>query len=232
MDKKRCVGLLRLSSQEQSKGHGYDRQRDIITHYTNENDYQIEKFFHEEITGTSDLLHRESVVDLLAYCEQEDIHCLIIENAGRFARDKDTAIQGMYALQSKGIESIIFADKGMDLIEQWSKDSLSALIPFLEISFAEKEKKELVEKLARAKKAKRDKGIKVDGRKRYAETGNPKEVELVNRIKQLRRKPKKGKRLSIVKITEQLNAEGYTGRYGGIIHTSTVYNILTQKKVA
>lgn len=217
---KKVLGLLRVSSNDQKNGHGFDRQKNVILNYAKKNRLDVVGVLREDITGTSDVITRESVQRLLEIAKKEGVDTLLVENAGRYARDKDVAIKGMYALESLGIKSIIFCDKGMDFMEEWNSDPLSAVIPFIEIAYAEKEKDDLVEKLSKARAAiKAEKGH-CGGRIPYGfklnKDGNLVENEeenlLIKRAKNLRRKPRKGKRLSYAKVAEKLSDEGFMTR--------------------
>ena len=211
---RRVVGLVRVSGKGQEKGHGYERQEDTIMDYCKKNELVLEKFFKEQITGTSEVIERSSVQGLLDFCSEEEIDTILVENAGRFARDKDEAILGMFALRSQGIKSLVFCDREIDFFNDWKEDPIKAIIPFLELAFAEKDKNDLVEKLRCARDDKRLKNGKCEGRKKYGEVGNPDELALIGRVKVLRRKPRKGKRRSYAEIAVILASEGFLSRKG------------------
>jgi hypothetical protein len=147
----------------------------------------------------------------------------MVENAGRFARNKDHAIRGLYALQDAGIESLIFCDKNMDFIKEWSINELNAIMPFLELVFAANEKRELVQKLKGARERKKaETGSKVEGRKSYAETS----PALVKEAKRLRRvNPLTKKRRSYQVIANELFEMGFTSTKGTALTAMQVQRI-------
>ena len=67
-------------------------------------------------------------------------------------------------------------------------------------------------KLRAARERKRARGERVEGVKPYGHF--PAEQHLIEHIRQLRRKPRKSKRLSIAAVAAQLNAEGHRNRAG------------------
>ena len=205
------------------------RQQRVVESYATSAGYQIQHSVYDAaLTGDSAVCSRQGMQELLAYCDANGVKAILLENAGRFARDKDHAIRGLYALQDAGIESIIFCDKGMDFIKTWYTNELEAIIPFLEISFAQKEKRELVAKLRGARERKRVERGKCEGRKSHTEL-NP---ALVATAKRLHRADRfTGKRPSLRQIAEVLAAKGFVNRNGQPFHPQSLKQILAQKTI-
>lgn len=80
-------------------------------------------------------------------------------------------------------------------------------------------------KLRAARERKRSRGQRVEGAKPYGFF--PAEMPLVNRMKQLRRKPAKGRRTSLAAIAIRLNCEGHRNRAGREWSTQMVFHVLT-----
>jgi len=220
---KTAVAYYRTSSMT-NVGNDKDslkRQQLAVEAYAKDHGYEIKTATYDAgLTGDSIVVQRQGMMALLDYCKQNpDCKTILVENAGRFARDKDHAIRGLYALQDAGIESLIFCDKRMDFIKEWSVNELNAIMPFLELVFAANEKRALVEKLRGARERKRTERGKCEGRKSYAET-NP---ELVKEAKRLRRvNPLTKKRRSFQNIADQLHNNGFRARTGGKITAKQV----------
>ena len=236
---KKAVAYYRTSSMS-NVGEDKDslkRQKFAVESYSQKHGYEIKAAKYDAgVTGDSVVGQRQGIVDLLEYCASDpECKTIIVENAGRFARNKDHAIRGLYALQDAGIESLIFADKDMDFIKEWSVNELNAIMPFLELVFAEKEKVDLTKKLREARERKKAEGRKkVEGRKSYAEK-NP---ELVKAAKKLARcnDPKRRDRqkdtkqkLSLRKIATALYEQGFTNSNGAPLSPSAVREVLAQK---
>ena len=196
-----------------------------VKSYAQQHGYEIKCATYDAgLTGDSAVAQRQGIVALLEYCHQHtDCKTIMVENAGRFARNKDHAIRGLYALQDAGIESLIFCDKNMDFIKEWSINELNAIMPFLELVFAANEKSELVKKLKGARERKKEEtGSKVEGRKSYAETT----PELVREAKRLRRvNPLTKKRRSYQVIANELYAMGFTSTKGTALTAMQVQRI-------
>ncbi len=89
-------------------------------------------------------------------------------------------------------------------------------------AIAEYDKEMTVQKLRAARNRKKALTGKCEGRKSYHES-NP---ELIAEIKQLRRKPRNGKRLSLKKCLESLSASGFTTSTGKQLTLSRLENII------
>jgi len=238
--KKRAVAYFRTSSLTNVKKKGdefkdsLDRQQQAVKQYADSNDYEIlTSAYDAGLTGEASIASRDGIKKLIDYCYTHMIDTILCENAGRFARNKDVAIKGMYYLEEIGIHNIIFCDKSMNFPKVWKESELEAIMPFLEISFAEKEKRETVKKLKEARDRKKEQMIyltlelkgKCEGQKSYAET-NP---ELVREAKRLRRaNPITGKKLSFRKISTKLAESGYFDSWGKQLDHGTGRKICMQ----
>jgi DNA invertase Pin-like site-specific DNA recombinase len=87
------------------------------------------------------------------------------------------------------------------------------------------DKKTTVQKLAAARKRKREATGKCEGRKSYGEE-SAEEREILAMARTLRRKPKNKKQKSYAAVATALNAEGHTNRRGGDWTSQSVRNIL------
>jgi len=89
--------------------------------------------------------------------------------------------------------------------------------------FAELDKSLLVRKLQKARERSREINGKCEGRKSYQEET----PELIQTIKRLRRKPKGStKRMTFVKVAEELNRQGFRTQTGGAFTATNVQMIL------
>ena len=224
---KTAVAYYRTSSMT-NVGNDKDslkRQQLSVESYARQHGYEIKTATYDAgLTGDSAVAQRQGIIELLEYCQQHpDCKTIMVENAGRFARNKDHAIRGLYALQDAGIESLIFCDKNMDFIKEWSINELNAIMPFLELVFAANEKRELVKKLKGARERKKaETGSKVEGRKSYAETS----PALVKEAKRLRRvNPLTKKRRSYQVIANELFEMGFTSTKGTALTAMQVQRI-------
>jgi hypothetical protein len=78
----------------------------------------------------------------------------------------------------------------------------------------------------RAARRKRRKTGRCEGRKPFGT--HPSEARTLARMRELRRKPKLGERLSLAAVTDRLNAEGHSTRSGRPWAPGSVHAILTR----
>jgi hypothetical protein len=95
-----------------------------------------------------------------------------------------------------------------------------------DVEGSEFEKRVIVLKLRAARERKQARGERVEGVKPYGFF--PAEQQLIEHMRQLRRKPRKGKRLSVAAVAAQLNAEGHRNRAGREWSPQMVHHVLSQ----
>jgi DNA invertase Pin-like site-specific DNA recombinase len=166
------------------------------------------------------LLNRPALVEMLVDLEENGhgIKTVIIEKMDRLARDlliQETIISDF---REKGI-SLISAVEGSDLLDV---DPTRQLVRQVLGAISEYEKTMLVQKLRVARKRKKAKTGKCEGRKSYGEAA----PEVVKHIQKLRRKQKGRNRKSFREIAEQLNLEGISTLNGQEWTLQTVRNVL------
>ena len=119
--------------------------------------------------------------------------------------------------------SVVAADSGTDLTAG-DDDPTRVLIRQVLGAVAQFEKSVIVAKLRAARIRKRRAAGKCEGRKAFGE--RPGEPEVIAYIRKLRRKPKRGERLSVAAIAARLNAQGIKTRTGKLWAPGTVFGIL------
>ena len=128
-------------------------------------------------------------------------------------------------LASKGI-TLISATTGQDVTAAMQEDPMMRAMIQIQGVFAELDKNLLVGKLAKARKLKKERTGRCEGRKPFGT--RPGEAEVLKRMKQLYRKPRGGERLGFHPIAMQLNREGLSSRSGKPWSAVTVKRILTR----
>ena len=93
-----AFAYLRVSSQKQTEGHGYDRQLKTITAYAKRNGYDVVGVYRDAHTGTE--ADRPGFQDMVA--SFNGISTVIIESLDRFARDLAVQIALLAALDTRG----------------------------------------------------------------------------------------------------------------------------------
>lgn len=221
MAKGQAVSYVRVSGKGQADGDGPERQRQAIDRYVRTSGLAIaEEYSDLGVSGTTELAARPGLARLLDRLESNGIRLVVIERADRLARD--LMVQEVILGQFTKLGARIVTSDGVDLT---SNDAPTRrLIRQVLGAVAEFEKNVLVQKLRAARERKRSKGVRVEGVKPYGD--RPAEKALIERMRQLRRKPAKGRRMSIAKVAAQLNAEGHRNRSGREWSPQLVHHVL------
>jgi len=175
------------------------------------------------VSGTTELADRPGLAALLDRLESNGVRTVIVERADRLARD--LMVQEVIVGQFSKIGARILTADGVDLTS--SDDPTRRLIRQVLGAVAEFEKNVIVLKLRAARDRKRARGERVEGRKPYPQ--DDRERAVVARMRELRRKPPKGKRLPIAAVATQLNVEGHRNRSGREWSPQMVHHVLAAR---
>lgn len=176
-EKIEALGYLRTSSAA-NVGADKDsekRQRQAIEAYAKREGLEIvETFYDADVSGADPIESRPGFSALLDRIEANGVRIVIVEDASRFARLLVVQEAGILALIERGVR--VLTASGEDLTE--TDDPYKVAMRQIAGVFAQLEKSRLVGKLKGARDRMRAAGVKVEGRKSYAEL-NP---ELVARV--------------------------------------------------
>ena len=145
----------------------------------------VSEFYDKGVSGTLDVLNRPSFMDMLNYCEDNDINTIVFESADRMSRDLITMETGFQYLSNLGYKLISVSNPDTFIEDTPTSTMIRQVIGVI----SQFEKSNLVLKLrvARERKVKlnKTKGIisrnglgKCSGMKRITET-NPEVSQLV-----------------------------------------------------
>lgn len=228
MKKTPAVSYLRVSGKAQAGADkdGFPRQQEAVAKFAQRNGYEIvDEFRDEGVSGTRDLENRPALAALIDRIASNGVRVVIVERADRLARD---LMIGEVILRefAKHGATVLTAD-GQDLTAG-SDDPTRKLIRQVLGAVSEFEKSVLVLKLRAARERKRARGERVEGVKPFGYF--PGESVIIDRMRALRRKPKKGDRKSFAEIAAILNGEGIPTRSGRPWAAQTVGGILRREK--
>ena len=216
-----AVSYVRVSGKGQTDGDGPERQRQAIARFAKGAKLAvIEEYSDLGVSGTKELSDRPGLARLIDRLESNGVRTVVIERADRLARD--LMVQEVILSQFAKIGARIVTADGVDLSSE--DDPTRRLIRQVLGAVAEFEKNVLVLKLRAARERRRSRGERVEGVKPYGH--QPAEFALIERMRQLRRKPVKGKRASIASVAAQLNAEGHRNRSGRDWSPQMVHHVL------
>jgi DNA invertase Pin-like site-specific DNA recombinase len=225
---KKAYCYLRVSSQNQIDGYGFDRQEEAIRAYAIKTGYEVVGVFKEEgVSGAADETHRPAFEAMLTEILKDGVKTVLIERLDRLARDLLIQLTMLAFLERKGVE-LIDVGTGMNVIEAMKDDPMKKALIQIQASFAELEKSLIVRRLrAGREKARMERG-KCEGAPGYGETDGEKRV--VTRMKLMRRRKKGGFRgMTYQQVAETLNAEGIEAKRGGRWTKSQVYQVVNRK---
>lgn len=221
MATEQAVSYIRVSGKAQAEGDGPERQRLAIERFAKASKLAIvEEYSDLGVSGTKELADRPGLARVIDRLESNGVRTVVIERADRLARD--LMVQEVILGQFVRIGARIVTTDGVDLTS--SDDPTRRLIRQVLGAVAEFEKNVTVLKLRAARERKRAAGERVEGVKPYGH--HPAERAVIERMRDLRRKPVKGRRLSVAKIAQRLNAEGHRNRAGREWSAQLVHHVL------
>ena len=150
---KKIVGYFRTSSKS-STGEDKDsgkRQRHSVHTFCKSKGWDVVKdFWDKGVSGTLDVLNRPSFLEMLNYCEENEIKTIVFENSSRLSRDLICMETGFQYLSSLGY-TLISVDSPETFVEN---TPTSVLIRQVLGCISQFEKSSLVEKLRVSRKRK------------------------------------------------------------------------------
>jgi DNA invertase Pin-like site-specific DNA recombinase len=183
------------------------RQRSAIETFARAAGYEIvDSYYDEAVSGADPVASRSGFAAMMERIAANGVRTIIVETANRFARDLIVQETGYTMLKERGIE-LIAADKPDAFLDDTPTANLIRQVLGAVSQF---EKAMVVTKLKGARDRKRATGVKVEGRKAYAEIS----PEMVALAKKLGRYPVKGRRRSLRQIADELAAAGYVSSIG------------------
>ncbi|MEN6438546.1 MAG: recombinase family protein, partial [Syntrophobacter sp.] len=164
---------------------------------------------------------RPAFQEMVAEILKDGVRTIIIEGMDRLAREYRIQETLLIYLASKGI-TLISARTEENVTEASQADPMKKALIQIQGIFAELEKNLLVKKLRNAREKARAERGKCEGQKGYS----GKAPEIIQLIKDLRRKPKGQPRRTYVQIAEDLNQRGLKTVKGCPFTGQTVQDIL------
>ncbi len=219
LNMKKAIGYIRVSGKGQLKGDGFARQIKAIKGCAKKKSYELVKIYKEKgVSGT--LKSRPALSNMIMDISKanSDIDLILIERVDRLARDLMIQENIINDIKKQDVHLISVTDG--DLLED---DPTRKLVRQVLGAIAEYDKTMTVLKLRAARQRKKElTGKKVEGAKSTQEL----KPDLIQALKKLRRKPRNGKRLSLFKIAESLNQQGFTTAKNKMITVSNIKGII------
>lgn len=199
-----AYGYVRVSGKGQVDGDGFKRQEEAIRAFAKSAGIEVAQVYREEgVSGTTDEADRPAFQEMVAAILKNGVKAIIVEGLDRLARELRVQETLLVYLASKGIV-LYSARTGENVTEAIMGDPMKKALVQIQGVFAELEKGLLVKKLRVARTRKREREGKCEGRKGYHEAA----PEILERVKQLRRKPPGRPRMTYADVADVLNREG------------------------
>ncbi len=225
-----AYAYTRVSGRGQLEGSGLERQHEEIEKFAKTSGYVIRQTFQEEgISGTTTETERPAFKQMVFSILRNGVNHIIVESLDRLARDLQVQLQLCTYIASKEI-TLICAGTGENITQAILNDPMRKALVQIQGVFAELDKSLVVRKLKNGRiKARQDSETrtlsgkkKCEGRKSLRET----EPELLERARQLYRKPRKGRRRTLAEVGRILFEEGFSTAKGKAYAPAQIKRIL------
>ena len=195
------------------------RQRAAIEAFAKRAGFTIvEEYYDAAVSGADRVDQRPGFAEMLQRLATNGAKTIIVESPDRFARDLAVQLAGHDMLKGLGI-AIIPASAP----DFFTEDTPTAVLVRQVLgAIAQFEKASIVAKLAAARKRKREREGRCEGRKPLSET-RPEVVALARRLR--RRRPKGGQ-LSLRDVSKELAARGFLNELGKPYAAKSVASML------
>jgi DNA invertase Pin-like site-specific DNA recombinase len=100
---KRCVFLVRCSTEKEKGLQDYQYQIDTLTEICKKRDWEIVKIFGNYVSGAAPLEKRQEVLDLITYVKDNQIDYCCATSIDRVSRDLLTGVQIIRTLAGNGV---------------------------------------------------------------------------------------------------------------------------------
>ena len=226
---KKCVSYYRTSSLSNvgEEKDSLKRQKSVVHRYCDNNGFKIESEFYETLRGDGEILSRPKFIEMLDFCERNDVKTIVFENTTRFSRDLICSETGYVYLKGLGF-TLISSESPESFVDD---TPTSVLIRRVLSCLSDFEKNSIVEKLRGSRLRKRsvmkEKGVitregkgRVEGRKTLLEK-HPELEGLVKKYSKMKVRRGTTYEMSNSQISKLLMSE-----HGLKIHRTSIPNIL------
>ena len=226
---KKCVSYYRTSSLSNvgEEKDSLKRQKSVVHRYCDNNGYEIEGEFYETLRGDGEILSRPKFMEMMEFCDSNDVKTIVFENTTRFSRDLICSETGYVYLKGLGF-TLISSESPESFVDD---TPTSVLIRRVLSCLSDFEKNSIVEKLRGSRLRKRsvmkEKGIitregkgRVEGRKTLLEK-HPELEGLVKKYSKMKVRRGTTYEMSNSQISKLLMSE-----HGLKIHRTSIPNIL------
>jgi DNA invertase Pin-like site-specific DNA recombinase len=232
--KKKVFAYLRtsnLNSKIAIDGDSKDRQLKKIKSFCRSKSWQIDEIFYDcSVSGDNgtDLSERDEWNKMMARMKSNGVKTFVVADQSRFSRSILTAEIMKQDCRENTI-SAFDASTGNDLAISKNENPEVALINNLLQAISEYDKLKVVQRLQSGRRRAKKMGKSIGGNRPYG--SNDQEIALISRIKEFRNRAVHS-RISIQKICDRLNEEGFRTRKGTLLQRIQIRNIIERQKIS
>lgn len=221
----KAVSYLRVSGKGQVDGDGFPRQREAINAYAARQGVELVAEYRDEgVSGTRELEHRAGLAALIDRLESNGVRLVLIERADRLARDLLVGEVILGRFRALGVQ-VVEASSGVELTVG-DQDPTRVLIRQVLGAVHQFDKAQVVLKLRAARERQRLKRGRLEGVRPYGYT--PAEAQVLELMRELRRKPRGKPRPSYAAVASELNKRAVPTRSGGTWSRAMVCRVLSR----
>ena len=206
----KAIAYLRVSSVGQVGGDGFPRQREAIERFARTRQLNVvDEFRDEGVSGTLSLLERPGLSLLVERVSGNGVRLILVEKADRLARDLVEGELILREFRRLGIR-VVEVEGGQGLTDG-SDNPTGNLIRHVLGAVAEFEKSALVGKLRAARRRKREREGRCEGRKPFGDRwGEEETLKIMKRLH--RRSPKTGNGLRLAAGAHTVCGVAWSGK--------------------
>ncbi len=188
-----CVAYLRVSSDLQIKGNGFERQLKAVGTYAKQNDLRILRVYEEAASGTSQ--DRPVLQQLL---QEDRAKLVLVESADRFSRSCLGGLSHLMSLALAGFD-VVDCASGQSLSKSIDGHPIQRFLLNVKFALAQFEKDQIAHRLSEGRRVATEK----NGGKYVAGRKSSYDPEFIQKIRKMKRSS-----MTWAAIAKKLNASG------------------------
>lgn len=146
---KRCVCLVRCSTDKEKGLQDYQYQIDTLKEMCDKRGWEIVKVFGNYVSGAAPLEKRQEILDLVAYVKENQIDYCCVTSIDRLSRDLLTGVQIIRTLAEHGVNLYLMNYNIFSLDENTNKISaMSELMLSVTLSVSSYEREQIRTRLS------------------------------------------------------------------------------------
>ncbi len=144
---KRCVCLVRCSTEKEKGLQDYQYQIDTLTEICKQRDWEIVKVFGNYVSGAAPLEKRQEILDLIAFVKENKIDYCCATSIDRVSRDLLTGVQIIRTLADNGV-NLYLANYNLETLQDGKISAITEMLLSVVLSVASYEREQIRTRLS------------------------------------------------------------------------------------